>query len=236
MKSQIDLFPNWGLNGPAITRGLDNSLRDLYVLKDRVFNDGGYGEEAAQTLSAAIDFLETLPLGYSGRVLAAKVGVSDSVVSNIRAGGRAKLDNFLKLLGALISLYEEAKVRLPGGAPSFSGHAAEWGDLPSSIASKVAKITLDLNELLNALRKANSFLIDEAALAPELKVQIIAVLESLLSQLKTNKVEKGFLKKAGKWLLSIGKKAAESEIDSGISKLAENAGGDLLDVIKDVVL
>jgi phosphoribosyl-ATP pyrophosphohydrolase len=71
---------------------------------------------------------------------------------------------------------------------------------------------------------------------PELRAQLIALLETTLAQLKSPMIERSFLAKVGHWLQRLGKKLGEEAGEKVAERLANNAGDRIIDLIESSVL
>lgn len=195
---------------------------------------GGYGPEEHKVLAETLSFTKTF-FNLRTAEIAEQIGVSYRILSNLADGGTPKLENFLRCTNNLILLFEEWIANHPEVAPVVSGVSADWKALRNTTTLKIQIISEQIVELLDLVRHSNALAMNDAVLPPELKAQLIALLETTLAQLRSPLVEKTFITKIGKWLLGLSKKAAV-DMGAGIFEtLAKNVGGGLIDVMEDTL-
>ncbi len=72
---------------------------------------------------------------------------------------------------------------------------------------------------------------EQQALTQLERAQLITILETTLAVLKAPMVETGLLKKAGKALSRVVRKAAEKKVEEGLGSLADMASNEIADVL-----
>ncbi len=208
-------------------------LLDLYDIRMSVAA-GGYGPEEHNVLAASLSFAKAF-FNLRTAEISERIGVSYRILSNLADGGTPKLENFLRCTNNLILLFEEWIADHPEIAPVVSGVPADWRVLRNTAAQKIQVISEQIVELLDVVRHSNALAMSDTVLPPELKAQLIALLEATLAQLRSPLVEKSFITKIGNWLLGLSKKAAV-DLGAGVfEKLAKNVGGGLIDVMEDTL-
>jgi hypothetical protein len=100
----------------------------------------------------------------------------------------------------------------------------------SEIKLKISAVSTLLDSIIVQVRGANEPP-DELALSEIDRRQLIAILETALSLLKSPMVEKGLLKKAGSLLQKGAEKAMEKGAQEGLGKLMEGAASRLAELI-----
>ena len=87
-----------------------------------------------------------------------------------------------------------------------------------------------LDEVIQRTRGAN-VPPEQQALTQLERAQLITILETTLAVLKAPMVETGLLKKAGKALSRVVRKAAEKKVEEGLGSLADMASNEIADVL-----
>jgi hypothetical protein len=208
-------------------------LIDLYEVREAV-SPGRYSDEHLQTLSKSLRWVEK-KFGLSKAKLARELHFSPSSVSAILVCERPRFANFMRFTNNLIAFLEDKVAASPEIPPVFEKGTSDWRKVKSDATKKIARLSKELSELLDIVRQSNSLSMNDKVFTPELKAQLIALLETALAQLKSPMVEISLLTKIGRWLSKLGKKVGEEEGEKILEKLATNAGEHMIDLVEGYV-
>ena len=192
---------------------------------------GRYGDSDLVVLSKSLLWTKS-NLGLTVVELSKKLIFSPKVISSILGCNRPRFDNFLRCTNNLIALLDEWISEHPGVPPVFSGQPADWRTLKASASKKIQKIAQEITELLDIVRYSNSLAMSDGILTPELRAQLVALLETTLAQLHSPVIEKSFMSKMASWIPKLGKKVAAEAGEKVVEKLARDAGAGLIDLLE----
>ncbi len=209
-------------------------LLDLYEVRDEA-SPGRYSESHLGVLSKSLKWAFE-EFGLSKAQLGRDLLFSSNVLSSVMDGHSIRFANFLRLTNNLIAYLEARIENDPSMPPVFTGLRSDWRFLKSDATKKIARLSKELTELLDIVRSSNSLAMSDEVLAPELKAQLIALLETALVQLRAPIVETSLLTRIGRWLPKIGKMIGEKAGEKAIEKLASDAGEHMIDLIEGAVL
>jgi hypothetical protein len=103
----------------------------------------------------------------------------------------------------------------------------------SDLKVKILALSMLLDQIIETARGSNAPP-ERQVLSQLERAQIITILETALSLLKAPMVETGLLKKAGRMLGKVAKRAAAKEMEEGLGSLAEMAANELTDIISNL--
>ena len=113
--------------------------------------------------------------------------------------------------------------------------AERWIAVPtaSHIKGKIATVAALLDNIIEQAARSN-LPQDQQILTAIERHQLIAILETALTVLKSPLAERTLLRKASDELKTIAKRSAEQGVQTGLGRLAEIASGKIVDLVKSL--
>ncbi len=208
-------------------RTVARELRErLERLRTRI-QVGSYNDRDLRELAAILREIRAGIAGNDTR-MSEVIGISAKSIANTYSRGNSpRYVNFVRMVSGGIELCRKAELDEsidPGLAGLFehSGEVADWRTIPKhALQRKISELASSLDEVLLLARGSNTT--NELVLTDIQRAQLIAMLETGIVLLKAPMVEVGLLRRLTKWLKGIGKRAAESEIESALGSAARHA-------------